>query len=83
MAILGGTDYTVLGDAVNAAFRLESATKSIGMGVAIGVPSYLGLAETVRMGFVRKEVELKGYEGSSVAWAISFEDLKDNLRRVG
>jgi adenylate cyclase len=82
-AILGGTDYTVLGDTVNAAFRLESATKSIGLGVAIGVPSYLALVETARAGFVRREVELKGYEGASVAWAISFEDLRDNLHRTG
>jgi adenylate cyclase len=82
-AILGGTDYTVLGDTVNAAFRLESATKTIGLGIAIGGPVYQGLAEAARSGFVRKEVELKGYEGSSIAWAISFEDLKDTLRRVG
>ena len=30
LAILGGTDYTALGDTVNAAFRLESATKGMG-----------------------------------------------------
>src|SRR3974377_1231044 len=35
-AILGGTDYTALGDTVNAAFRLEAATKTIGLGVALG-----------------------------------------------
>jgi adenylate cyclase len=81
-AILGGTDYTVLGDTVNAAFRLESATKNIGLGVAIGVPVYLGLTEIARTGFVRREVDLKGYEGPSIAWAISFEDLKDTLRRA-
>jgi adenylate cyclase len=79
-AILGGTDYTVLGDTVNAAFRLESATKAIGLGVAIGGPVYNGLAEPARVGFVRREVELKGYEGSSTAWAISFEDLQNTLR---
>jgi adenylate cyclase len=83
LAILGGTDYTVLGDTVNAAFRLESATKSIGLGVAIGEPVYQGLPEAARFGFVRKEVELKGYEGSSVAWAISFDDLKNTLCRTG
>jgi adenylate cyclase len=81
-AILGGTDYTVLGDTVNAAFRLESATKNIGLGVAIGVPVYLGLTEIARTGFVRREVDLKGYEGPSIAWAISFEDLKDTQRRA-
>ena len=32
----GSADYTALGDTVNAAFRLESATKDIGCDVAIG-----------------------------------------------
>ena len=80
LAILGGTDYTVLGDTVNAAFRLESATKTIGLGVAIGGSVYEALAQGARAGFVRHEVKLKGYEGSNTAWAISFEDLKGTLR---
>src|ERR1022692_4656855 len=44
LAILGGTDFTALGDTVNAAFRLESATKGIGLGVALGERTYLELA---------------------------------------
>jgi adenylate cyclase len=79
LAILGGTDYTALGDTVNAAFRLESATKGIGLGVAVGESVYNELAVPVRNRFVRREVELKGYEGSSIAWAISFEALQDML----
>ena len=35
-AIVGGSEYTALGDTVNAAFRLEAATKQIGFGVALG-----------------------------------------------
>ena len=35
-AILGGADYTALGDAVNAAFRLEAATKTLGVGSSCG-----------------------------------------------
>ena len=81
LAILGGTDFTVLGDTVNAAFRLESATKTIGLGVVIGSAAYEGLDEAARIGFVRREVELKGYEGTSTAWAISFEDLTHMLDR--
>jgi adenylate cyclase len=80
-AILGGTDYTALGDTVNAAFRLESATKGIGLGVAVGESVYHELAAGARSRFVRREVELKGYEGSSVAWAISFEALQELLAR--
>ena len=80
-AILGGTDFTALGDTVNAAFRLESATKRIGLDLAVGERTYSELAPSDRTGFVRREVELKGYEGASVAWAISFEALQDMLRR--
>ena len=80
-AILGGTDYTALGDTVNAAFRLESATKGIGLGVALGERTYNELAVPAREGFARREVELKGYDGASVAWAISFEALQRVLPR--
>jgi adenylate cyclase len=79
-AIVGGTDYTALGDTVNAAFRLESATKGLGLGVALGEGTYEGLPTPARRLFVRREVELKGYEGSSIAWAISFEGLQEFLR---
>jgi adenylate cyclase len=79
-AILGGTDYTALGDTVNAAFRLESATKGIGLGVALGERTYNELAVPARNCFVRREVELKGYDGASIAWAISFEALRGMLR---
>ena len=81
LAILGGTDYTALGDTVNAAFRLESATKGIGLGVAVGESVYRELAVAARNSFIRRDVELKGYEGSSIAWAISFEALQQLLQR--
>lgn len=81
LAILGGTDYTALGDTVNAAFRLESATKGIGLGVAVGESVYRELAAAARNSFIRRDVELKGYEGSSIAWAISFEGLQQLLQR--
>jgi adenylate cyclase len=80
-AILGGADYTALGDTVNAAFRLESATKSIGLGVAIGERTYREMPPPERTSFVRRVVELKGYDGASIAWAISFEALQEMLRR--
>ena len=81
LAILGGTDYTALGDTVNAAFRLESATKAIGLGVAVGESVYRELTAAARNSFIRRDVELKGYEGSSIAWAISFEALQQLLQR--
>jgi adenylate cyclase len=78
-AIIGGPDYTALGDTVNAAFRLESATKLIGLGVALGERSYQELALPGQSAFVKREVELKGYEGPNSAWAISFEALQEFL----
>lgn len=79
-AIVGGADYTALGDTVNAAFRLEAATKGLGLGVALGQQAFEALALPAESPFARREVELKGYESPSIAWAISFEDLREFLR---
>jgi hypothetical protein len=46
----------------------------------VGESVYHELAIGARSRFVRREVELKGYEGSSIAWAISFEALQEMLR---
>src|ERR1035441_3919200 len=81
-AIVGGTDYTALGDTVNAAFRLETATKGIGLGVAIGERVYLGLPDAARLCFLRREVALKGYEGPSTAFGISFDALAAMLGKA-
>jgi adenylate cyclase len=82
-AVLGGTDYTALGETVNAAFRLEAATKSIGLGVLLGETSFAAWsaarsdnAPPELMPFRRCEVQLKGYDAPAVAWATSFEDLE-------
>jgi len=80
-AIVGGADYTALGDTVNAAFRLETATKKLGMGIAVGERTYSELAPDKRSAFVQRDVELKGFEGPNTAWAISFEGLQDLLKR--
>ena len=82
-AIIGGADYTALGDTVNAAFRLETATKSLGLGIAIGESTYERLVSPALSKFTRRQVELKGYEGPSTAWAISFQDLQEFLRQSG
>jgi adenylate cyclase len=74
--ILGGADYTALGDAVNAAFRLEAETKAMGVGVLVGEPSFRELKLQTPSAFERREVQLKGYETLSTAWSISFEGLR-------
>jgi len=80
-AIIGGTDYTALGDTVNGAFRLEAATKNVGLAVAIGERSYEELGPAGPSPFVRRQVTLKGYESPATAWAISFEELRTFLQQ--
>src|SRR5262249_18747023 len=78
--IVGGSEYTALGDTVNAAFRLEAATKQIGMGVALGERTFGELGLSLDSPFIRRQVDLQGYEGPSVAWGIAFESLLEFLR---
>ncbi|PWU09987.1 MAG: adenylate/guanylate cyclase domain-containing protein [Terriglobia bacterium] len=78
-AILGGNDYTALGDTVNSAFRLEAATKTLGLSVVLGQAAFDVLSVPDNSHFRRCEVQLKGYEGSTPVWAVSFADLRTFL----
>jgi len=80
-AIVGGADFTALGDTVNAAFRLEAATKQLGLGVALGERTFDELRLSNSTPFLRRQVELKGYDAPSTAWAVSFERLAEFLKR--
>ena len=77
-AIVGGTEFTALGDTVNAAFRLEAATKQLGVGVALGDRAYGELCLS-NAAFQPHQVQLKGYDAPSTAWSISFEELRELL----
>ena len=79
LAILGGTDNTALGDAVNTAFRLETATKGLGLGIAVGDRVYTELPPAVQAAFIRRQVILKGYDDIKECWAISFDGLSQSL----
>ncbi len=75
-------DYTALGDTVNAAFRLESSTKQIGVDVAFGETTYqylegAGLKAAL---FKQHTVVLKGFDIPTITYAGSFTDLDEFLR---
>ena len=76
-------DYTALGDTVNAAFRLESATKEIGMDVAIGEQTYGQTPyAAVLLPFRQYQVKLKGYDGPTVTYAGTFEAVANFLQKL-
>lgn len=75
-------DYTALGDTVNAAFRLESTTKQIGMDVALGETTYKYLSELGGNSKIFKQytVTMKGYDTPTLTYAGSFVDLNNFLK---
>jgi len=75
-SIVGGVDNTALGDAVNIAFRLESATKAVGAQLLMGDATYQELGIPAPTAFRRHEVALKGYEALNTAWGIGFAGLR-------
>lgn len=77
--VVDGGESTAIGEAVNAAFRLESVTKDLGMGVVLGERTYAELRAAEPSPFVSREVALKGYENEREVWAISFEGLQGFL----
>ncbi len=55
-------EYTVLGDTVNVAFRLESATRSLNTDIAISEDTFATLKPEHQGVFTHQEVLLKGYD---------------------
>jgi adenylate cyclase len=79
-ATLGGSEYAAMGDTVNAAFRLEAATKALGRGVLLGQGTYANLGTASGLPFVQHEVELKGYDLPAAAWSTTFDQLRESVR---
>jgi adenylate cyclase len=80
------SDYTALGDVVNKAFRLESATKEAGSDLMLGDKTYefLSRAEAAAPLFRACVMKLKGYEAPITAYAghlAGLESLVEILQR--
>ena len=77
-------DYTALGDTVNAAFRLESATKQIGLDIALGETTHQYLSSHLPdvNFFSQHSVELKGYDSATVTHACTYADLDRFLQSL-
>jgi adenylate cyclase len=77
-------DFSPLGDSVNAAFRLESATKNCGFDVALGRLTFeclSGPPDAVNY-FEKRMVEFKGYDGLVEAWLTSYSRLGEFLGAI-
>ncbi|WP_449418854.1 adenylate/guanylate cyclase domain-containing protein [Phormidium nigroviride] len=75
------SDYTALGDTVNAAFRLESCTKQIGKDIALGETTYKYLSELGGSNvFKQYAVDLKGYEHPTITYGSTFGELDSFLK---
>ncbi len=76
-------DYTALGDTVNAAFRLESSTKQIGMDIALGETTHKYFSQlSPDPAFKQYTVNLKGYDEPMLTYASTFTDLKTFLNKT-
>jgi adenylate cyclase len=73
-------DHTALGDAVNKAFRLESATKEAGYDLMVGQSTLSHLEKKVSTApFQLVQASLKGYDSPETCYGLSFGQLADFL----
>jgi adenylate cyclase len=78
------TDYTALGTTVNAAFRLESATKELACDLAVGEGAFERIKTYPQLAplFQEQAASLKGFEGPTRAFGASFDALLRTLPSV-
>ena len=77
MGSAGLADHTAMGDAVNKAFRLESATKEVGREIVLGKSTYdlVELPVEARALFTSHRVHLKGYDAPEEVYGLGLADL--------
>ena len=73
-----GQDATALGDAVNIAFRLESATKVLGTDIVMSESSYGTLPEKCLAG-EKQKIRVKGKRDVLRICSLHFDDVKSML----
>ena len=73
-----GQDATALGDAVNIAFRLESATKVLGSDIVMSESSYCSLPEDCVKG-EKQHIRVKGKRDVLRICSLHFDDVKNML----
>jgi adenylate cyclase len=85
MGSAGLADHTAMGDAVNKAFRLETATKEVGREILVGKGTFqlLSLPTAARSLFSEHTVHLKGYEQPEQVHGLRLSDLPDILLGLG
>lgn len=73
----GASDFTAIGDSVNLAFRLESATKELGADLVLGATTFEPLRRLpyAVLCFRASEAVLKGYDAPVQTWHTTFSDL--------
>jgi len=85
MGSAGLADHTAMGDAVNKAFRLETASKEVGKEIVVGRSTFelIDLPEPVRALFTTHMVHLKGYDEPEQVYALGLGDLPHLLEALG
>ena len=69
-------DFTALGDGVNRAFRLETASKHIRYDLVAGETTFAHIQEAVPDVFDQHTVKLKGYQEPSVVYATRYPKIE-------
>ena len=74
-----GHDATAMGDAVNIAFRLESATKVLGTDIVMSESSYSALPQECVLG-EKQHIRVKGKRDTLRICSLHFDDVKSMLQ---
>ena len=85
MGSAGLTDHTAMGDAVNRAFRLETATKEVGREVLLGKSTFdlIDLPPDRRARISTHTVHLKGYDAPEEVYGLALADLPELVAALG